>query len=78
MVAATGLLTGLTAYFNKRSQAQREELDQLRKDYRHLRQQLRLADQWTFKMIRALDQRGITVPEAPEGLVIAPGSVDAE
>lgn len=78
VLAVTGLLTGITGVLSKRSTDQRKELDQLRSDYRHLRQQLRYADQWIFRLTRVLDQNGIEVPPSPEGLQIAPGGVDVE
>lgn len=73
VLAVTGFLTGITGILSKQARQQREELDQLREDYRVLRKQLRLADQWMFLMTRAMDQNGVEVPPAPEGLIIAPG-----
>jgi hypothetical protein len=68
VIAFTGLLSGLTGIMSKRSKDQRDELDQLRIDYQSVRRQLRLADQWIYALVRAMDQRGVPVPPSPEGL----------
>lgn len=70
VLALTGILSGFGGILSKRSKDQRDELDQIRKDYRHLREQLRLTDQWLYTMIRTLDQSGIRCPEPPTGLQI--------
>lgn len=71
VVAVTGLIGGITGVLSKRSDDQRRELDQLRKDFKSVRQQLRYADQWIFRLTRALDQNGITTPNPPQGLEMA-------
>lgn len=76
LAAATGLMIGLTQYFNKRSQSQRDELERVRNENVQLRQQLRLADQWIFKMTRFMDQNGLEGPSAPKGLLITSGDAD--
>lgn len=68
VIAFTGLLSGLTGIMSKRSRDQRDELDNLREDYKTVRVQLRLADQWIYAMTRIMDQKGIEVPPAPDGL----------
>jgi chromosome condensin MukBEF ATPase and DNA-binding subunit MukB len=68
VIAFTSLLSGLTAIMSKRQRDQRDELDSLREDYKAIRVQLRLADQWIFAITRVLDQRGIPVPPPPSGL----------
>lgn len=68
VIAFTGLLSGLTAILSKRQRDQRDELDALREDYKAIRVQLRLADQWIFAITRVMDQRGIPVPPPPLGL----------
>jgi hypothetical protein len=68
VIAFTGLLSGLTTIMSKRQRDQRDELDALREDYKAIRVQLRLADQWIFSITRILDQRGIPVPPPPSGL----------
>lgn len=68
VIAFTGLLSGVSGIFSKRTRDQRDELDQIREDYQHSRQQLRLADQWIGEMVRIMDQRGISIPEPPRGL----------
>lgn len=68
VVAVTGLIGGITGILSKRSEDQRKELEQMRKDYWYVRQQLRYADQWIFRLTRALDQNGIMAPDPPRGL----------
>lgn len=68
VIAFTSLLSGLTAIISKRQRDQKDELDALREDYKAIRVQLRLADQWIFSITRIMDQRGIPVPSPPSGL----------
>lgn len=68
VIAVTGLLGGLTGILSKRSRDQRDELDTLRDDYKIVRKQLRLADQWIYSITRVMDQRGVPMPPPPEGL----------
>ena len=74
VLALTGLLTGISGILTKRAREQREELEQMRSDFRHIRQQLRYADMWIYRMTRAMDQNGVPVPPAPDGLIISPSS----
>jgi hypothetical protein len=68
VIAFTGLLSGISGILSRRQKDARDELDTLRADYATVRRQVRLADQWIYQLVRALDQRGIPVPPAPEGL----------
>jgi hypothetical protein len=68
VIAFTGLLSGVTGILSKRSKDKSEELETLRKDYRFVREQLRLSDQWLFKIVRVCDQNGIALPPPPDGL----------
>jgi hypothetical protein len=68
VIAFTGLLSGISGIISKRTRDQRDELDQLREDYQHARQQLRLADQWIGEIVRVMDQRGAPIPDPPRGL----------
>jgi hypothetical protein len=68
VIAFTGLLSGVTGILSKRSKDKSEELDTLRRDYKFVREQLRLSDQWLFKIVRVCDQNGITLPPPPDGL----------
>lgn len=77
VIALTGLLSGFSGIISKRSKDQREELDQLRKDYRLIREQLRLTDQWLYVMMRTLDQSGIKTPDPPPGLQILGSANDS-
>jgi hypothetical protein len=72
VLAITGLIASISSILSKRSEDRREELDQLRNDYRMVRQQLRYADQWIFRLSRCLDQNGIEAPKPPDGLELAP------
>jgi septation ring formation regulator EzrA len=78
VIAFTSLLSGLTAIMSKRQRDQRDELDSLREDYKALRVQLRLADQWIFAITRAMDQRGIPVPSPPSGLQTSSPEVNGD
>lgn len=68
VIAFTGLLSGVSGILSRRQKDQRDEIDQLRDDYATVRTQVRLADQWIYQLVRALDQRGMPVPPPPDGL----------
>lgn len=72
VVALIGAVGTLTA---RRSQRQSEELQALRAENADLRKstgsylrQRRLTDQWIGQVLRAMDLRGVPVPDPPEGL----------
>ena len=73
VTAVIGLIAGITGILSKRSEDQRQELEQLRKDFKAVRLQLRYADQWIYRLTRSLDQNGIEVPPAPQGLDMTQG-----
>lgn len=77
VIAFTGLLSGLTGIMSKRQRDQRDELEALRADYKSLRVQLRLADQWIFAITRVMDQRGVPIPPPPAGLQTSSPEVSA-
>lgn len=68
VLALTGILSGFGGILSKRSKDQRDELDQLRKDYRLIREQLRLTDKWLYTMMRLMAQNGLEPPKPPAGL----------
>lgn len=76
VLALTGLLSGFSTMLNKRAKDQRDELDVLRRDYRHIREQLRLTDHWLYLMLRTLAQNGLDPPEPPRGLQMLGRSSD--